>query len=375
MKLLKILLPIFLLIGAAFASKLLIDSKQKAKAQPRETYTPVIQVIKAHRQSYQLYLHSQGRVTPQRETDLIAEVAGKITQISPHFNVGGFFKQGERLLSLDQQEYNLKVQRAEAVVAQAQQRYILSKNNSEQALFDWQQLGKKGQASDLLLKKPQQREAKAQLKASKADLALARMQRQRSKIHAPYDGYLNSKQADLGLYLRAGSPIGRFYSLDKVEVRLPLHQQQLQFLAHHETELKPLNIAVELKQQQQRWQGVVQHSERVIDPQTQMHYLIASVANPNKNSHQAQLIPGQFVQAKIEGKLLKEVFVLPRNALRAKDQLWIIDAQQRLQHRDVEVLRLEPEVVIIGQGLKQDEQVCLSKLEVAVENMLVNIAN
>jgi len=375
MKLLKIVLPILFLIGAAFASKLLINSKQKAEAQPREIYTPVVRVVTAKHQDYRLYLHSQGRVTAQRESDLIAEVSGKITHISPHFSVGGFFKQGELLLSLDQREYDLRVQRAEAVVAQAQQRYLLSKNNSEQALFDWQQLGKKGRASDLLLKKPQQREAKAQLHASKADLALAQLQRQRSEIRAPYDGYLKSKQADVGLYLRTGSPIGRFYSLAKVQVRLPLHQQQLPFLAHNGRDLGQTNTAVELKQQQQSWQGLIQGSERVIDPQTQMHYLIAEVTNPTQKSNQSQLIPGQFVQARIEGKLLKKVFVLPRNALRANNQLWIIDAQQRLQHRDVEVLRLEPQVVIIGQGLKEGEKVCLSKLEVAVENMQVSVAD
>jgi len=375
MKLLKIVLPILFLIGAAFASKLLINSKQKAEAQPREIYTPVVRVVTAKHQDYRLYLHSQGRVTAQRESDLIAEVAGKVSQISPHFSVGGFFKQGELLLSLDQREYDLKIQRAEAVVAQAQQRYLLSKNNSEQALFDWQQLGKKGRASELLLKKPQQREAKAQLQASKADLALAQLQRQRSEIRAPYDGYLKSKQADLGLYLRTGSPIGRFYSLAKMQVRLPLHQQQLPFLAHNEIRVKQFNIAVELKQQQQTWQGLIQGSERVIDPQTQMHYLIAEVTNPTQKSDQPQLIPGQFVQARIEGKLLKEVFVLPRNALRNINQVWVIDAQQRLHIRIVQVERVESNVVIIKHGLKEGEKVCLSKLEVAVENMQVNIAN
>ncbi|MDQ7073941.1 MAG: efflux RND transporter periplasmic adaptor subunit [Gammaproteobacteria bacterium] len=374
MKLLKIALPILLLIVAAFASKLLINSGQKIEAKTKESYTPVVRVLSAQNQNYQLYLHSQGSVRPQQESELIAEVTGKVRSLAPQFAVGGFFKQGELLLSLEQSDYDLQVQRAEAVVTQAKQRYLLSKTNSEQALFDWQQLGKKGQASPLLLKKPQLIEAKAKLSASKVDLALARLNLERTEIHAPYDGYLKTKQADLGLYLRAGSSIGRFYSLDKVEIRLPLHQQQLAFLEQNPHQALSKPIAVELKQQQQRWQGLIQRSEQIIDSQTRMHYLVAEVDNSHSDA-QPQLTPGQFVQARIEGKQLKNVFVLPRNALRGQDQLWIIDAHQRLHLRSVDVARLENNVVIISKGLKNGEQVCLSKLEVVVENMRVTIAN
>ena len=66
--------------------------------------------------------------------------------------------------------------------------------------------------------------------------------------------------------------------------------------------------------------------------------------------------------------------MLPRSALRAaagRDQVLIVDEDDRLRFRDVEVVRLDGERVVIGDGLDDGERVCVSPLDVATDGMRV----
>ena len=77
--------------------------------------------------------------------------------------------------------------------------------------------------------------------------------------------------------------------------------------------------------------------------------------------------------AEIVGHQQQNIVRLPREALRAEDRVFVIK-EGRLRFRDVTVLKLESERVLISAGLDEGELVCLSTLEAAVEGMRVAIA-
>ena len=81
---------------------------------------------------------------------------------------------------------------------------------------------------------------------------------------------------------------------------------------------------------------------------------------------------GLFVQADIEGRLVDNVFVLPRSALRNDSQVLIIDTDNRLQYRTVEILRIYRDEIYITNVLSGGEVVCLSPLQTVVNGMLVS---
>jgi multidrug efflux pump subunit AcrA (membrane-fusion protein) len=82
---------------------------------------------------------------------------------------------------------------------------------------------------------------------------------------------------------------------------------------------------------------------------------------------------GLFTEATIEGRVVENVVVLPRSALRGKDGVLIVDAEDRLHLRNVDVLRVDREVAVITGGLEGGELVCLSPIEVAVDGMKVRV--
>ena len=66
---------------------------------------------------------------------------------------------------------------------------------------------------------------------------------------------------------------------------------------------------------------------------------------------------------------------LPRAALKDGSRVWVIDGESRLRYRPVTVYRSTEREVLLTEGLKEGELVCLSPLDVTTDGMLVRIAD
>ena len=64
---------------------------------------------------------------------------------------------------------------------------------------------------------------------------------------------------------------------------------------------------------------------------------------------------------------------LPRAALRGENRVWVVDQEDRLRFREVEVLRATRKQILVRAGLEAGERVCLSLLEVVSDGMKVRI--
>ena len=89
---------------------------------------------------------------------------------------------------------------------------------------------------------------------------------------------------------------------------------------------------------------------------------------------QPPLQVGAFVAAEIQGQYLDDIVRLPRAALRPNSQVLIIDGDNRLRFRAVNVLRLENDYVIIDSGLENGELVNLSPIQTVVDGMRVSLS-
>ena len=77
------------------------------------------------------------------------------------------------------------------------------------------------------------------------------------------------------------------------------------------------------------------------------------------------------VEAEIIGHLVNGVVVLPRSAIQVNDQVYVVGNDNRLQFRDVDILRNVGEEVYVTDGVRAGENLCLSALTYAVPGMLV----
>jgi hypothetical protein len=80
---------------------------------------------------------------------------------------------------------------------------------------------------------------------------------------------------------------------------------------------------------------------------------------------------GLYVEAEIEGMTAEDVAVLPRAALRGRNQVLVVTPESRLEFRDVDLLRTTRESIYVRGGLADGERVCLSPLEAVTDGMQV----
>ncbi|AMK76728.1 MULTISPECIES: efflux RND transporter periplasmic adaptor subunit [Methylomonas] len=375
---LKILLPILVLLAAAGAAWAIIATKPQTVQQSAEPAIPNVNVVRAEPQSLRLNVMSQGVVAPRETIDLVSEVGGKVAQVHPAMAAGGFFAANELLLTIDPRDYDYAIVTAEAQLAEAQRVLINEQAQVEQAQSEWQALGE-GEPSPLALHKPQLAEAQAKLKAAEADLAKAKLNRSRCELRAPFAGRVLNKQAGLGQYIPSGAVVARIYASDVAEIRLPIGTEKLAFLElplgqNGKTGRWPaVTLRAELAGKPQSWQGRIVRSEAALDDNSGQLYLVAQIAEPFRETPDSQpLLSGLFVQAEIEGVRRDGLFILPRTALSSLQQAKLVNAEQRLEIRQLEVLRQEAERIVIKAGLNPGDRVVVSEMPVPVAGMQVN---
>ena len=373
---LKWTLPVAILAVAATIVVALVSSRPAVETAPRQVAPPPVRVVAVEPTSVELRVRSQGSVVPATEADLVSEVAGNIVWVAESFEVGGFFDTGDVLLRLDRRDYELAVASGRASVAQARVALTREEAEAEVAREEWEDLGEPGEPGPLVLREPQLDEARARVEAALANQARAELDLSRTAIRAPFAGRLRAKRVDRGEFVNRGVPLATIYSVAAAEVTLPVPDSELAFL--------DLPLGMELRGAGPRvvleapfagglheWEARIVRVGGEIDPATRMVNLIARVEDPYRAmGDRPPLSVGLFVDAEVVGRSVDSVFEVPRGALVGADRVWLVE-DDRLTLRQVGILRSDPDVAIVSDGLASGDRVSLTILETAVDGMLV----
>jgi RND family efflux transporter MFP subunit len=344
-----------------------------------------VRTLSARRGDAQLRVESTGTVRPLAEVRVVAEVEGRVLEVSPRLAAGGFVAAGEVLVRIDPRDYELALVRAQADVARAKAALERETAEADVAREQWGDLGR-GEASPLALREPQLAEARADLEAARAALAGAELDLERTTIRAPFDARVRSERVDVGQFVVRAEQLAQLYPTDRVEVLIPVPSAELFALDLPDGDAPGPEVLLEADWAgaPRRWNGHVARSEGEIDPRTRMVQLVVEVDDPFGRQGApsdgdgdaragAPLELGLFVRATILGRTLADVIALPRSALRRGDTVWVVDDEQRLRLRTVEVARSEGETVFVTAGLEDGERVCLSSLDAPVDGMRVRL--
>ena len=377
-------LPGVILIAAVAVMTLMVKLKPDVEKQVIVTPPPLVRVLEAAPQNYRYTIRSQGTVSPRTESLLVPEVSGRIVTVSPAFISGGFFEKGDVLLSIDPYDYRQGVVRAEADVARAALALAREKAEAEVARKEWEELGSNEEPTPLTLREPQLQDARATLAAAEAALEKARRDLQRTEIRAPYAGRVRTKNGDVGQFVNRGAPLATLYAVDYAEVRLPLPDADLAYFdlpltyrgGRTTSRSARVTLYAEFAGTRHAWEGTLVRTEGEIDPRSRMVRAIALVADPygpGKNRDRPPLAAGMFVEAEIHGHEVKDVFLVPREALRGEDQVLVVGDDNRMRFRTLEILRKTRDHVIAGGGVTAGEKICISPLQAVTDGMEVRI--
>ena len=380
----RILLPLVIIAVGAVGMVILIKGAKKPEPKSVERVIPLVEVLEVKAVQSQLLVPSRGIARPRVNSLLTSRVQGEVLEVSPSLATGAFFKKGELLLRIDDKDYKSALATRKAELARANLALQIEIKEAEVSKKEWERL-MKTEPDPLVLRIPQLAEARARVEAAEAALAQARLDLERTRILAPYDGQVDERLVDLGRFLNVGTSLARIHGIDAAEIRLPLLDSELSFLALPSNlvdtggvfEGPEVRFHAEFLGKEREWQGRIRRMEGEIDPRTQMVYLVAQVDDPynqRADATRTTLPMGLFVQAEIRGMHKKGVIVVPRKALQRAGEVFVLSReadQVRLQRQKVHVLRKQGDDVIIGGGLEEGDRICLTPIDSFVDGMQV----
>jgi len=378
--LLKILLPILILIGAIVITLIMVRSRQMPQPEEKEFAGPLVEIMMVSRAERTITVTGTGTVQPSREVAVTPQVSGQVVELSPRMVTGGFVEAGELLFAIEATDYQLALESARANQAMAELELAKIASQADVARLEWQRLSLPGQKEPdpLVVFEPQLKSAEAQVAAARAAVAQAELNLQRTRLTAPFNGYVRNESVEIGQYVKSGNSVATLGGTDEVEIEVPLPLEELDWidLPGRTGQTNPVNVEVRLTLGSRLliWTGQVRRVLGDINPQNRMASLVVAVSDPFGRGNPAekevvQLAPGTFVEVRVQGRMLSDVVVIPRLALHDHDTVWVVDEQKTLRIRSVEVVRREKDSVLLSGGLQAGEKVVLTNLSGAADGM------
>ena len=373
-------LPLIVIIVAFVIAGLMSLTKPDSLELESPNREVAVKTAVIQKSQVQLKVKSQGTVQPLTKTMLVSEVSGIVMALAPQFEVGGTFAKGDVLIKLDPADYQVAKQRADAQLQSAKAQLLSEQARSTQAKKEWEMTGRPlSEAPVLALRSPFLAEAQSRLLQAQAEVKQAELKLQRTVIRAPYAGMISATMVDVGQYVTIGARLGETFAIDFAEIRLPMTDKDLSKLGWNANSAEQSIFnknKVQLKStvngESVTWQAVLVRSEGTIEQSSRVQYLVAQVADPYNIKgvvDRPRLLIGSFVEAMVSGKMIDDVYTLPRHALRSNNRVATVDSDQRLKLLAVDYTYEDHANYYVNAGLEGQVEVVTSGMGIMVDGM------
>ncbi|MCZ0943142.1 MAG: efflux RND transporter periplasmic adaptor subunit [Gammaproteobacteria bacterium] len=364
-----------LAVGVGVAALIVATGPTTVK-QPSRPDIPVVQATPVQPRWVQMTVRAHGEVMPKTESNLVAEVAGRVVSVAPAMVSGGFFAKDDVLVEIESVDYRVALEQARARLASRRSDLDTAEKDFDrlEELAETQFVSESARdaaSNQLAVASAALRSAQASLERAERDLA-------RTQITAPYDGRVRTERLDVGQFVNRGETIAALYSIDYAKVRLPIRDVDLAFLplslANRPSDEPPpkARLRAEFAGAEHFWVADVVRTEGELDPLTRMVNVVAQVPKPYEPAGASPpLTVGLFVEAEIFDNWVEDVFIVPRTALQEGGKVYVVADDGRLSFRDMAVLRRTGETLYLQGELESSEVICLSPLANATEGQRV----
>jgi RND family efflux transporter MFP subunit len=374
------------LVAVIVASRLRAGSSKASERGTEAERIPYAAVAPVKRQTIANTLSIAGQFSPYQNVELHAKVAGYIKNI--YVDIGDRVHTGQVLAVLEIPELVAQVdeakaethhaeeeiQRAQSEVLRAQADNVALHSNAERlvntdkvqpGLIAQQELDDataKDRASQALVDA-----AKSSLAAAKQQLAVAQADQQHyaalsnySKIVAPYDGVVTWRFSDTGSLVQAGTsntsglPVVTVAQIDLLRLRIPVPESLAAKVRIGDS------ADVHVQATGEHFTGKVTRFTDALDPSTRTMQVEIDVPNPNYH-----LQPGMYADVQLSANSRPNILTVPVEAIRRGDNktsVLVLDANNRVQSREVQVGVESSDNVEILAGLTEGERVIVGNL-------------
>lgn len=302
-------------------------------------------------------LHVVGTLAAREEATIAAQVAGQLEKC--YVDIGDRVKARQELALIDTTSYEALANASAANLARAN----ASDANAAQNLKRIQELQKEqiASTSDLDSAVAEAARTRAEVKAAEANEAIARLNLDRSRVRAPFDGAIAARLASAGDYLAVGTPIARLVQTDPLRLRLDVPERESVAVRVGQT------VRVTVEGDTNIYRGQIARVAPAIREENRMLQVEADIPN------QGNLRAGLFVRAAIIVNERDETVSLPANALItfAGLEKVVVVTKGKAAEKTVTTGRREGDWVEIISGVNAEDTVVLDPAGIRTGQPLV----
>ena len=265
--------------------------------------------------------------------------------------------------------------------------YELELSRTEVAAEEWGMMragvrdneGVPVRSNALALREPQLRAAKAAVQAASNALFRAHLDVDRTQIVSPFDAVVLAEFVDRGQLVSPQTRLAELAGTDAFRVEAFLPVQDLQWMKRPDDHGAGGPAATVLHDvgtmEPLRFEGVVTRVLGNLDPAARMAQILVRVEDPlrlaaaGSDKRTAPLLSGAYVQVVIEGVRVDEVVDLPGSVIREGNRVWVMNAESRLEIRDVEVIRRQGGRALVKHGIADNERIVSSHISSPIPGM------
>ena len=304
-------------------------------------------------------------------------------------------------VSLELEQKNLELAKIEL----DRQESLLKQNTVSQSVYDKQKQNYYAQRTQIqslqnsLNLIPAQRKAlNANLKVSQLNLEDAKLKRQRTSLKAPFDARVTEVNVEISQFVQPGQQLAKLDGIDVAEISAQLPLSKMLNMARSlspkvaipeiESELELgrlvnmqklrefISVKVRLKEGEHEleWEGEFGRGDASINLQTRTIGIIVLVKNPyqieQNGIRRPPLIRNAFCEVEFSAPAFQDLVVIPRSALH-DGQVHVLNDENRLVKKDVEVDFAQSDFSVIEAGLEFGDRLIVSDLVPAIDGMLL----
>jgi RND family efflux transporter MFP subunit len=377
---------IVILLILAFSgcmSLLLIWTGPETVPEDKISSAKIVQTIPLVPQTRSITVSAFGSVVPSRKVVIKPQVTGQVIWQSESITIGGHVKEGDELIRIDPNDYELALAEVQSSFEQARferevesGRQVIAKREWDeiQSDLDMEEVNK-----SLVLREPHLRRAEALVEKARNDIEIAKLQRSRTIITAPFNAMVVEESVEVGQLLDPGSDICELVGTDEFWIQVTIPFSQLKWVHFPEDGRPGAEAQVILDTgngETAVWRGRVIRLLGDLDPLGRMARVVVSVTDPldlsRSSGSQFPLLLGSYVEVKIDAGQLEDTLRIPRAALREGNQIWVVGDDHLLRILPATVLWPEKETVLISNNMERGDQLIVSDLQVALPGMQVD---
>ncbi len=380
---LRLLLPIIVVMISAVIAFWMMQSGPKAKARPKVRNAVMVDVRPVEFSAQTTTISIMGTVRPQREVALKPRVSGEIIEMSANLVPGGQFSKDEPLLIIDPSDYQLVVKQLASEVARVEADMQMELGRQRVAQKEYELLGESVSVAEqaLILREPQLESNRALLDGTRARLEQAQLDLSRTTVTAPFNAVIMSREINQGTRVSPSSTLATLVGSDSYWVEAPIPASQLQWISTGQqggAAGSPVRIYDATAWGEDNYRtGQLVGLTAMVEENGRMARLLAEIPDPlalnQASSGQAKLLLGAYVRVEIEGKQLPHVAAIERDLIRDGDHVWIMDEQDLLDIRPVEIAFRGQSHVLVTAGIRAGERLITTNLPSPVQAMTLRI--